>query len=335
MKKILAVIKKDIILQSRNLNELLYAIAFAIIIIMLFSFTQNSNITVGIEKGLENRIGYIVEIQGIKIDFLNDELIIKTEFHEKDELIELMQNNNYPVIIYTGSDGLTLKMNTRDPQALTAYLLMSRIFNGVTKDNFNTSLVSSADNSIIMMVISLALIFGGASRGSTIIFQEKNDGTLNLLYKSGLNSSSIILSKLIFTLIVMIVILISIGLFGYFTNTINLFSSWINVVWLIYILIPISILGNFIGIVSKTVDESRSLQLILFMPAMLYSTLINLIPDTYHAILRLHPGIAVTQFYERILEGHFDIYLFVAITTVSVVMLVINTLLLRNSAKKR
>lgn len=334
MNKILAVIKKDIVLQIRNYKELLFTIGFVIVFMLIFSFTNDNSLIIGVESSLKEDINFNKQEKGIIINCMNQKIVVKTEFYEKEKLEESLKNNKYPLIIYKNHDKLTLKLNTRDPKYITTYLILSRYFNGVKEDNFNIEHVSSGNNTIIMMIISMAFIFGGASKGSSILFQEKNNGTLNILYKSGLSSFAIVLSKLLFTVLVMIFTLLCVGMFGYFTDTVNLFSCLKNILYLIFIMIPISIMGNFIGIVSKTVEENRSLEMILFMPAVLYFAIVSSIPSSYQFLLRLHPGIAVIHFYEKILENQFDLFLFLVICIITCVMFAVNVFILRKNAEK-
>lgn len=334
MRKVIAVVKKDLILQTRNIRELMFAVGFTIVVIILFSYTESNDITIGIDSELEDSIGYDKEVGGMTIDFMQSKVIVYGEFQEKEILTKQLKNNAYPLIIYKDDGELTLKMNSKDPQAITTYFLMSRYINGVQVDKFNTEQLMSANHTMLMLVITFAFIFGGASRGSSVLFQEKNDGTLNILYKSGLGSFGIVLSKLIFTMLMMIFILLSVGLFGYLSDTLNLFTSLQNVLLLIFIMLPISIIGNFIGIISRTVEECRTFQIVLFMPSMFYLTIVNQIPTEYQFLLRLHPGIAVTHFYEGILEGTFDILLFTIICVVTFVLFAVNTMILRRFVER-
>jgi len=334
MKKISAVLKKDFILQIRNFKELLIAIILSFLIVGIFSFSESSNITIGVESILKDDIGFNEDYDGLIMNLLNENIVIKTEFYDENTLENKLENNNFPVIILQESDGLLVKMNSSNSEAITTYLLLSRYFNNTEEDSFSVDYISNSSKTLIMLVISFAFIFGGASRGASIIYEEKKNGTLNLLYKSGLNSFAIVLSKFIFTLLVMIFILICIGTFGYLTGYLNLFSSFKNIMFLVFILIPMAILGNFIGIISKSIEESRSYQLLLFIPSMFYISIVNSIPQSYQFLLRFHPGIAVTFFYERILNGYFDLNLFFIIILISILMFALNVLLLKRVVEK-
>jgi len=334
MRKIFAVLKKDLVLQTRNFKELLIAIILSFLIIGIFSFSESSNLTIGVDSSLKDDIGFNEDYDGLVMKLLDEEIVIKTVFCDETTLETKLENNNFPVIILQDTDGIVVKMNSSNSEALTTYLLLSRYFNGTKEDKFTVNYISKENKTIIMLVISFAFIFGGASRGASIIYEEKKNGTLNLLYKSGLNSFKIVLSKFIFTLIIMIFILLCIGVFGSLTGYLNLFSSVKNVLFLVFILVPMAVLGNFIGIISKSIEESRSYQLLLFIPSMFYISLVNSVPESYQFLLRFHPGIAVTFFYERILNGYFDLNLFLIIIFISILLFVVNVLILKKVVDK-
>lgn len=334
MKKILALLKKDIRLQARNWKEILFTIIAAVGIIYILNLSNTVDFNVGIDNNLKDSIAFDKDGKSILVNFLDSDIPINTSFDSRENLEEKLKNNRYPVIVFEDKGDVTLKMNNKDPKGLLTYFMMSRYFNGVKEDNFKSDYMTSTSNTTLIMVITLILVMGGSSKGSSVIFQEKNDGTLNILYKSGLSSAGIIIAKTVFTILVMIFIFFVLGIYTHFTGNLVMITGIKDVFYLAFILIPIAIMGNFTGIIAKTIEENKTYQFLLFVPALFYPNLASRIPVDYLWLARLHPGIAVIDFYERAIDGNFDVILFSAIAAISCILFVVNVFVLRKAAEK-
>lgn len=334
MKRLIALIKKDLLLQWRNLKDIFYILLIGIIIIYSFSLTKNINLTIAAEENLKNKIGYNKDVNGLLVNFMNQKTVIKVKFLSKNKLYKKLKRKEFAAVLYEKNNKFYLKIIKIDSNSIILYFLLSRYFNKIKSDKFITEIDTKADYTILIFIVTFIFIFGGISKGATSIFQEKKDNTLLILYKSGFSSFEILISKLIYSLIIMIVIYIIVGYFSKLINFIDIFINIKNIFILIFLMVISIIFGNFIGMISKTIEENRSLQLFFSLPAMLFPVFINQIPENYKFLLYFHPFISGIYFYENFLNNSFDFFSLSILISFMLLFFIVNILFLKKEVEK-
>ncbi len=332
MKRYWSLIKKDLLIHAKDPIGFLFFLGFPIIYLVAFSFMMkvvHKDLTIDVDKNLAYKFN---NQDTILVDYLGEKVKLALNYRSKESLLKDFEKERIPAIYYSENGENILYVNINKTKGATVYKFLDSYFSIRKKDSFVLKKKQNFNFALLNMVLNFFIVFGSITLASSSLADEIKKQNILLLLKSGLSYCSILVSKLLFTLVLQILLFFIFYLFCSFSGLLDINLNFF--LYLPLIIVPTAMVGIFLSSISTKSNITLPIMMLLWFPSMFYPLVKDNLNSVVKFLLQFDPLILVTDFIEQAFRNDINLETVVYIVISTIVFFIISMLFVKKTTLK-